>query len=650
MRIPLESIESSRPFLLGTAAASAAVAVLLYSGSLRAGFVADDWDFITLVDQASSAAIAFEPLVGRFFRPWVVLVYYVNYHTFGLWPLPFHLTIVLLHALNAWLLALLTIRMTRGNRALGVLTGALFLAFAGHTEAVSWIGGMADTVLMPFAIGGLLLLDRALRSGRPVAPTVAGWLILAAGIMAKETSVMLPVLAAAYGTAYALSVTGDERRRALARTAAFVAVPGLVVAAYLVARTTLFGDATGAYAGLSLSAGTQFHYMRAFVLRVFFPPWGRLAIAWGHGYDLWLLGAGITVVAIGWRSSGYRVPMLFAVAAAGIMLAPALPLTISLSTTETERTVYIATAFGALLTVLTIDGLLPRPRLRNVAAGMLIVAHAVVLQRFTNNWREAGNLFAELVESFTVAARAHDPGLRGHFFILNLPDNFRGAYIFRRGFYIALALHAPELGARKAYITGISSHTMFDRKSPILAEQVGPSSFSLDVTPNVFLQTAPPATPFYDFPEWTPQGYRLQFTPAAGDAVVFRMTESHIQYLGRFGGVGAPFGVLELPQDDSACSGRLRFSGWALDNTAVTDVEIRIREGEKLGSGTIMPNQRPDVAAAYDGYPHVERAGWEFFLPCERLHGNTQIEVTAIDGNGNSTTLGTRAVRRTHDQ
>jgi hypothetical protein len=146
------SSRSNRLFLLVTAASSAALAIVLYSASLRAGFVGDDWDFITLVDHASSAAIAFEPLVGRFFRPWVVLLYYANYKAFGLWPLPFHLTVVLLHALNAWLLCLLTIRITKGNRALGLLTGALFLAFAGHTEAVSWIAGVEDHTLMHMSL------------------------------------------------------------------------------------------------------------------------------------------------------------------------------------------------------------------------------------------------------------------------------------------------------------------------------------------------------------------------------------------------------------------------------------------------------------------------------------------------------------------
>ena len=640
----------NRRFLLVTAASSAALAILLYSGSMRAAFVADDWDFLTLVDRAGSAGIAFEPLVERFFRPWVVLLYYVNYKAFGLWPLPFHLTVVLLHALNAWLLCLLTIRITKGNRVLGVLTGALFLAFAGHTEAVSWIAGVADTILMPFAIGGLLLLDRALTSSRPLVPIVVGWIVLAAGIMSKETSVMLPVLAAAFGAAYAMSVTGDERRRALARTVGFVVVPVLIVLGYLVMRRVLFGDATGAYAGLSLSWGTFLLYTRAFVLRIFFPPWGRLAIAWSHGHDLWLLGAGLVVLAMAWRSSRYRVPLLFAVAAAGIMLAPALPLTISLSTTETERSVYIPTAFGALLLVLTIDALLPRPSVRNVVAGLLIAAHGVVLQRFTNNWREAGDVFAELIESFAIAARANDPGPGGHFFILNLPDNLRGAYIFRRGFYIALALHAPDLGSRQGFITGISSHTLFDRNDPVAAAQDAPGSFSLDVTPNIFLQTAPPVTPFYEFREWTPRGFRLQFTPVVRNGVVFAMTGGRIEFRGSIDGGGSPFGALELPQDDAVCDGSLRFSGWALDDTGVAEVAVGIAGGEKLGCGTVIPNQRGDVAAVYSGYPHLERAGWEFFLPCTRLTGSAQIEVTAVDGDGNATLLGSRAVRRAGDR
>jgi len=52
---PLASGGSNRRFFLGIAASSAALAILLYGASLQAGFVADDWDFLALVDQASSA-------------------------------------------------------------------------------------------------------------------------------------------------------------------------------------------------------------------------------------------------------------------------------------------------------------------------------------------------------------------------------------------------------------------------------------------------------------------------------------------------------------------------------------------------------------------------------------------------------------------
>jgi hypothetical protein len=56
------------------------------------------------------------------------------------------------------------------------------------------------------------------------------------------------------------------------------------------------------------------------------------------------------------------------------------------------------------------------------------------------------------------------------------------------------------------------------------------------------------------------------------------------------------------------------------------------------------------VAAVYSGYLHVDRAGWEFFLPCAQLKASARIEVTVIDGDGNSTTLGMRTVRRPDGQ
>src|SRR6266851_3714117 len=74
-------------------------------------------------------------------------------------------------------------------------------------------------------------------------------------------------------------------------------------------------------------------------------------------------------------------PSRFAACALAITLAPALPLSISLATTESERMVYIPTAFAAIITVLTIDALSRHRAVTATLVGLLIAAHLVLLQR-----------------------------------------------------------------------------------------------------------------------------------------------------------------------------------------------------------------------------------------------------------------------------
>lgn len=94
------------------------------------------------------------------------------------------------------------------------------------------------------------------------------------------------------------------------------------------------------------------------MLRVFLPAYWKLALAWARGEDIFLLSAGVTVLVVAfWQRREYRALLVFSLAIA-VSLAPALPLTISLSTTETERVVYIPTACGALHSVLVVQALL----------------------------------------------------------------------------------------------------------------------------------------------------------------------------------------------------------------------------------------------------------------------------------------------------
>ena len=640
---------SSRTFRSLTALGFVVAALALYGRALNAGFVADDWPFLALCDTAHSPAVLFEPLVGRYLRPFVVLIYCGNFQLFGLWPVPYHVSVVLLHALDTWLLCLLATKLS-GRRSIGVLSGLLFVAFAGHSEAVTWIGGVADVVLAPFILGALVLIAHGLDAERPARWLVPAAALMPLGLLAKETAVVGPVLGAAL--CIFIASRSATPRRVIMRGAAVLAVPATAVAAYLLVRTTLFGSPVAAYADLGTSGGMFFRQLRAFVLRVFLPAYSKLALAWAANLDLPLIAFGVALcifVIAFLRQRERRALVIFTVAAIAISLGPALPLTISLSTTETERVVYIPTAFGALLTVLVVDALVKAVALQRALLTILIVAHAFMLQRFNRNWIEAGDAFNSIIRTFVETARAHDAGPGGHFFILNLPDNVRGAYVFRRGFYEGLHFVAPDLERRQKQIVSISSHTLWRAAEPVYMAQTGPLDFIINVAPNRFVQTSPPTRSFFQFVDWHPQGYHLRFADTVGKGVVFHTSEGQVRFVTDVRGKGSPFGFIDTPADGATCDGTLTFAGWALDDEAVAEVTLELTGDDgvrvPLGAATWAYNTRPDVALVYEGTPHLDRSGWSFALPCGRIGASARIQAVATDARGNRTELGTRLVR-----
>ncbi len=164
-----------------------AMGLLIFQPALNAWFVADDWDYLVLVARATSPLVCFTPLLGRFIRPLAVATYYVNYVLFGLQPLPYHLVMVLVHAVNAWAVSLLALRLGL-SRFVALGAGLVFLVFAGHSEAVTWLAGSADPWLTLLLVPALLLFDRGLSAERPVIPIAAACGMLALGALAKETA------------------------------------------------------------------------------------------------------------------------------------------------------------------------------------------------------------------------------------------------------------------------------------------------------------------------------------------------------------------------------------------------------------------------------------------------------------------------------
>ena len=108
----------------------------------------------------------------------------------------------------------------------------------------------------------------------------------------------------------------------------------------------------------------------------------------------------------------------------GLVLAVRQP--VSLSETFDERFLYLPSVFACILLVYWTTSWLSSPRRQTAILAALIVMEAVSLQWVNTRWITASQLCRQIAVEVSKADPAHTA-------ILNVPDNFRGAYVFRNG-------------------------------------------------------------------------------------------------------------------------------------------------------------------------------------------------------------------------
>jgi cytochrome c-type biogenesis protein CcmH/NrfG len=191
---------------------AAALACVIYLNALDNPFVYDDHDTVvanpSLTDLSNVRfLIAYAP-----FRPVVNLSYALDRWLWGTRAFGYHLTNVILHAINTVLLYLFIGGLLedwerrrgqveiRGGRAIRFAAFASAAVFAAHpllTEAVGYVSGRSEVLCAAFFLTACLLGRRAIRTRSRAAGAGA----IAAGLLAagsKETAAALPLVLLAY--------------------------------------------------------------------------------------------------------------------------------------------------------------------------------------------------------------------------------------------------------------------------------------------------------------------------------------------------------------------------------------------------------------------------------------------------------------------
>lgn len=396
----------------------ALAAILPFLNSLPGGFV---WDDRTLILQDFKVQHpcyfprfflcdyfehADEEIKYGYYRPLISISFLADFVFWGERPFGYHLTNVLLHGLVSVLVFLLLSRLFRGRGGIALIAALLFAVHPVHAESVAWISGRTDLIATLFTLLSLLALAQS--PSRRYALAVSLLFFLAA-LFAKESSLVVPLVAAAYLAAF-------EPAWSRPRIGKLALLYGLCVGAYLATRFGIAGVKAGSVALLT-PAETAFSSLAALFLyagKMSFPAslsayiTNPLAVslrdpraAAGAAVLLALLGA----LVFSWRRSDR--PLAFTLAFALVSLAPlANVVRISgpadMGFPAAERFLY-APSIALIAAAVALGAYLPRGSLARLAALAALLALSALTVRRNPVWRSEEELFSDALRSSPAA-------------------------------------------------------------------------------------------------------------------------------------------------------------------------------------------------------------------------------------------------------
>ncbi len=433
-----EPWSSTRWFVI--VALAALLVAVIFGGTVTDSFLSDDFNIIRgLSEEGTLSRWASE---GQpFFRPLVVWSYSLDLRLWGPDSRGFHISNLLLHLLSALGVAVILGQMARRGTALGVAErremalagGALFLAHPSHMEPVAWIASRGDLLATALALACFIGHGRWRETGR-VAWRWVSILAAVGALCSKEAAASLPV--ALFVFDFFLQ-RGEPWRRRLVVAFSGVWPFLLALPLYIGFRGWVLGQIIGGY-------GTDMHFKAdpALLLDHLFSYLSRSVIPRVAGEQLpagtVAVLVGLVVAGVLWRPQakvertglGWLLSCSFVVFA--ILTLPALSLPVSTMTTVAERFIYLPSTFAIILAVAALRLIFPSGRRFRLVVCGLVTIFSVQVMVANRPWRQA----SEATQTIVAAVLEKEPV--GKTYLLGVPDNIRGGFVFRNGIQAAL--------------------------------------------------------------------------------------------------------------------------------------------------------------------------------------------------------------------
>jgi tetratricopeptide (TPR) repeat protein len=393
--------------------------------------------------------------LGNYYRPIFLTWLLINQTLFGLHPMLWHMTSIVLHLAATALVYLLAIRLTRDQKV-AVITALIFGVHPVHIESVAWISGATEPLLALLMVPSFLaFLNYREKKGTKWLAISAG--LFAVALLAKETAVILPGLM----VAYILLCPDDLWGKKVVNAAKLIVPFAVVILVYLMMRASaLHGlmhrtvDIPASISLYTMPSLLWFYVKQLFVpvrLSVFYDTPYVTHISWKYFLSpLVEVLIAATVFALSWWR--LRSPVVgFAAFWMFLPLAPVMNLALlPMSDFIHDRYLYLPSIGFALLAGMALaklDDISIAPRFSSaVVAGAIAVVMIAGTITQSLPWKEDTTLYTQgmqiapnndlprnkLAATF-VARGMYDQGIRLYAFVLsNDPDywyaNYRMGY------------------------------------------------------------------------------------------------------------------------------------------------------------------------------------------------------------------------------
>lgn len=397
---------------------------LLYLPVIDKYFVSDDFKVLSRVclDQII--------LIKRFFRPLSDATIYLNYLAGGFHPLIFNSFNLLLHGLNAFLLYqfCLKIRLTPDgilSKQFAFLAAVLFMTYPFHNEGVVWLLGRGASMSCVFALSGMLAALSQYRLSKRILLTCSCYFI---GLLAYESIMLFPVI-----VLLLVWIAGASRKE----KALWVIGLLLTLFIHLTVRTLISGSIAGLYGeGFFKSDATLYLLNIAKTAgRLILPPTGEAA--WLI-YIYMLILIAVTVLSFFLIRQKSRSPLMKVLTGLFfcLCLACITPVFSGISTnsSESDRMLYFPSVFLCVIVSILLTFFITGRWKKLLICGLLLAYNIFFLEKNNFHWAIAGESSQSLIKLLK-----NKPA--GKTYVMDIPEEYKGAYIFRQGLNDALRIN-----------------------------------------------------------------------------------------------------------------------------------------------------------------------------------------------------------------